>query len=206
MNKSPRIDNEALLAAGLEMMRQNGKPLSKAPSKGRSMLYTLPNGETVRARTCNDHILIVVASRPSADAELNIEGTDWLLVVMPEIERTPGKVITYLIPSEEAAATARKAHQEWLATNPNTKGENTTWNLWFRSDAPLKANDFATKWSKYRLQGEAYTNKPAAADYSVEPNNSGGDVKSAVEAARRQIAKAANVSPEAVKITIDFSL
>jgi len=205
MNKSPRIDNEDLLAAGLEAMRQNGKPLSKAPSKGRSMLYTLPNGETVRARTCNDHVLIVVASRPSADAELNIEGTDWLLVVMPEIERTPGKVITYLIPSDEAAKTARKVHQEWLATNPNTKGGNTTWNLWFRSDAPSKANDFATKWSKYRLQGEAFTNKAPTAD-TVKITNSGGDVKAAVEAARRQIANAANVSPEAVKITIDFSL
>lgn len=206
MEKSPRIDNEDLLAAGLELMQQNGKSLSKAPSKGRSMLYTLPNGETVRARTCNDHVLIVVASSPSDDAELNIEGTDWLLVVMPEIERTHGKVITYLIPSEEAAATARKAHQEWLATNPNTKGSNTTWNLWFRSDAPNKANDFATKWSKYRLKGEAHTNKASFTEQPVETSNPGSDVKTAVEAARRQIAKAANVSHEAVKITIDFSL
>ncbi len=59
------------------------------------MIYSLPDRQTVRIRTCNDHILIVVADSPSADARLNIRGTDWLLIVMPEIERTPGKVIAY---------------------------------------------------------------------------------------------------------------
>jgi len=104
MIKGPRIPNDALLNAGLELMRQNGKPLSKLNSKRRSMLYEMPNGESVRARTCNDHILIAVAKTPDEGADLNIEGTDWILLVMPESERTPGNVIAYLLPTEEVVS------------------------------------------------------------------------------------------------------
>ena len=85
MPKTPRLPNDGLLAAGLELMKQNGMPLTKLPDFGRSMMYSRPDGQTVRVRTCNDHILIVLGDKPSGDAKLNIEGTDWLLVVMPTI-------------------------------------------------------------------------------------------------------------------------
>src|SRR5579859_3100892 len=99
---SERIPNDKLLAAGLELMRKNGRPLTKLDSFGGSMRYKTTDGKIVRVRTCNDHILIVVADKPTTDAKLNIEGTDYLLVVMPEIQRTPGKVKAYLIPTEVA--------------------------------------------------------------------------------------------------------
>jgi len=200
MAKSPRIDNDLLLRAGLELMRQHGKPLSKLQSPGRSMLYALSNGESVRVRTCNDHILIVLADRPDHDAKLNIEGTDWLLIVMPEIERTAGAVIAYFVPTAVAVEAARHTHQEWLSTNPQTNGTNTTWNLWFDSDGPHKANDFGLKWSKYRLPGASATNQSIALGETPEP----GNVKTEVESARQRISKAAGVSPAAVRITIDF--
>ncbi len=200
MPKSPRIDNGVLLTTGLELMRQNGKSLTKLQSPGRSMLYALSSGETVRVRTCNDHILIVLADRPTEDAKLNIEGTDWLLVVMPEIERTPGRVIAYLVPTKVAVEAARRTHQEWLDTNPNTNGSNTTWNLWFDQEAPAKANDFATKWSKYRLEGDGEATQPGGFRETSEPNN----IKAEVEAARQRISRAAGVSPAAVRITVDF--
>lgn len=205
MLKGSRIDNEVLLNAGLDLMRQNGKPLTKLPSRSRSKLYALPNGETVRARTCNDHILIVVADKPSSDAKLNIEGTDWLLVVMPEVERTPGKLVAYLVPTVEAAASARRTHQDWLDTNPNTKNGNTTWNLWFSPDGPAKANDFAAKWATYRLEGESTTDSAGARTES-EAAGTGGNIKAEVEAARDRIAKAAGVTAEAVRISIDFGV
>lgn len=202
MPKSPRVDNNALLTEGLELMRANGKPLTKLPRFGRAMRYSLPNGETVRVRTCNDHILIVVADRPSSEANLNIEGTDWLLVVMPEIERTPGKVVAYLVPTHVAVDAARTTHKAWLDTNPNTAGSNTTWNLWFSEYGPAKANNFATKWSQYRLTGEG------EATYATVPDDISqtGSVKAEVEAARQRISKAAGVSPAAVKITIEFGV
>jgi hypothetical protein len=200
MAKSPRIDNGLLLRVGVELMRQNGKPLSKLQSSGRSMLYALSTGETVRVRTCNDHILIVLADRPVQDAKLNIEGTDWLLIVMPEIERTPGPAVAYLVPTSVAVDAARGTHQEWLSTNPNTNGGNTTWNLWFDGDGPHKANGFGRKWSKYRLAGEGTTVQPVALPEISEPNN----IKAEVESARQRISKAAGVSPGAVRITIDF--
>jgi hypothetical protein len=201
MTKTPRVDNDTLLAAGLELMKQNGKPLTKQLGFGRSMMYTLANGETVRVRTCNDHILIVLSDRHSGTGKLNIEGTDWLLVVMPEIERTPGKVKCYLVPTIEAAKAARSTHQAWLDSSPNTNGDNRTWNLWFRKNGPEKANDFETKWSQFRLQGEADTQS-----LSVSETADTGNVKTEVEYARQRISKAAGVAPDAVKITIQFGL
>ena len=200
MPKTPRIDNDVLLAAGLDMMSRIGKPLTKIPGFGRAMMYSLPNGERVRVRTCNDHILIVVADSPSIDARLNIEGTEWLLIVMPEVERTSGRTFGYLVPTQVAIDAARSTHRIWLETNPNTKGSNTTWNLWFDESGPLKANDFANKWRQYRLNSDgASANEIAPIDASQM-----GSVKAEVEAARQRISKAAGVPSAAVKITIEF--
>lgn len=199
-----RVDGADLVEAGLAAMEAVGKSLTKLPSKGRAMLYGLPNGETVRVRTCNDHLLIVVADRPDANANLNIEGTDWLLVVMPEKERTPGNMVSYLVPTSVAVAEARRTHREWLDSAPDTKGDNRTWNLWFRADGPGKANDYAAKWAGYRLNATPATKsetmpKPA-------PARPGGNIKEEVEKARRRIAEVAGVPVEAVRISIDFGI
>ncbi len=196
MAKSPRLDNDELLRAGLELMERNNRPLTKLASTGRSMQYSLPNGETVRVRTCNDHILIVIADRPTNDAKLNIEGTDWLLIVMPEVERTPGNILAYLLPTRVVVEAARTTHQRWLSTNPNTKGGNTTWNLWFDPRGPAAANDFAKKWQEYRLKDPG--------EYRTGPLSGPSDVKLEVEEARRRISKVAGVPQSAVRITIDF--
>lgn len=197
-----RVDGADLVEAGLAAMQAAGNPLSKLPSKGRAMLYGMPNGETVRVRTCNDHLLIVVADRADTNANLNIEGTDWLLVVMPEKERTPGSIVSYLIPTAEAIFEARRTHQEWLNSSPDTKGDNRTWNLWFRADGPGKANDYAAKWAKYRLSATPAIRAEAPAKSG--PARQGGNIKDEVERARRRIAEVAGVAIEAVRITIDF--
>lgn len=197
---SQRVDSSRLVEAGLTSMRRAGKPLTRLPSKGRAMIYALPNGETVRVRTCNDHVLIVVGETADLDTKLNVEGTDWLLMVMPEIERTPGDTLCYLLPAKEVEAEARRTHEEWLAGNPSTKGDNRTWNLWFGKNAPTKANDYATKWAKYRVE----TSIPATASVLTDEERPQGDVKSEVDEARRRIARAAGVPIEAVKITINF--
>ena len=164
------------------------------------MLYSMPNGKSVRVRTCNDHVLITVADKPTNDAHLNIEGTDWLLIVMPEEERIHGKVIGYFIPTEVAVAEVRRAHQAWLDTNPDTKGDNRTWNLWFKS-RPHKSSDYDQKWAEYRLDGEADTKELADVDV---PSTTG--IKAEVDAARQRLAIVAGVSPDAVKISIDFGV
>jgi hypothetical protein len=192
-----RIDNSELLSAGLELMRQNGKALTKQPGYGRSMRYVMANGDTVRVRTCNDHILIVLADGPDPKtASLNIEGTKWLLIVMPEIERTLGKVLAYLVPTNVAVENARRCHGEWLSTKPNTSGNNTTFNLWF--DSGGKSGGFASIWHQYLLQGDSeITDVPP-------PTLATSNIKDEVEMARQRIAKAAGVSTAAVRITVDF--
>jgi hypothetical protein len=204
MPKTPRVDNDDLLRAGLELMRAEGKPLSPVDSRGRSMKYALADGQTVRVRTSNDHVLIVLADRAAEDAKLNIEETDWLLLVMPEVERTPGPVVAYLVPTQEAVDAARRSHREWLATNPNTKGNNRTWNLWFcnKKGVSKPYNDFATKWSQYRLNGHNAGPQPVVPLQNVSIES--GSVKAEVEAARQRISKAAGVPVDAVRITIQF--
>ena len=203
MAKGAGIDNEILLQAGLKLMEQNGMQPTKLPSRGRSMLFQLPDGDTIRARTCNDHILIAVADSPSADAKLNIEGTEWLLIVMPEIERTHGKVVAYLVPTTEAVAEVRRVHEEWLANDPNTKGANTTWNLWFGGGGREIANNYAQKWAEYELEGNVSTLDDPV---DGEPFQDGDrNIKAEVMAARKRIADVAGVSPQAVKISIDFA-
>ena len=209
MAKLDRVDNDVLRDAGLELMRLNGKPLTKRPSPGRAMLYAMPDGQSVRVRTCNDHILVVVADKPTTDARLNIQGTDWLLIVMPEIERAQGKVIAYLVPTSEAEEAVRESHRAWLASNPNTKGQNTTWNLWFGQSRSgmtgrKQKRGYAEKWSRFRLEGDISTKEFAGTN--VGHASETGSIQTEVEDARRRIAHAASVSVDAVKISIDFTL
>ncbi len=204
--KSGRINNRELLNAGLELMRVNGNSLTKLPTRGRSMFYTMPNGESVRVRTSNDHILVVVADRPSEDAGLNIEGTDWLLVVMPEIERTVGKVVAYLVPTEVAVDAVRRSHEAWLSTSPNTKGRNTTWNLWFDDSSSgttsrEEKHGYAMKWAEYRLEGDISVGNLSSVHEEIGIS---GSIKAEVDSARQRIARAASVPLDAVKISISF--
>jgi len=184
-----------MLQAGLAAMQRYGKPLTRVRTKGRSMVYSMQNGETVRVRTCNDHLLIIGANAPTPNAQLNIEGTDWLLIIMPQVERTVGSVLVYLVPTVEAVSEARKAHSAWLATQPNTAGQNRTWALWFSQEGPEVSNDYANKWSRYLLVNDLEI-KP--------PHENGTGIKYEVELARKRIAIAAGVPVEAVKITINF--
>ena len=209
MNLKDRIDNEVLLNAGLVMMRNNGKSLKKISSPGRSMIFAMENGETVRVRTCNDHVLIVVADKPAENANLNIEGTNWLLIVMPAVERTAGRIIAYLVQTEIVASAIREGHKNWLNSNPNTKGKNTTWNLWFDknyygNDGRLEKHKYFEKWAEFRLEGEVSSLEIENELISQQQGNS-VTIKKEIETARRRIAHAAAVLPEAVKIFVEYA-
>jgi hypothetical protein len=217
MVKEHKVPNAELLEAGLELMRRAGKPLERGETKGRAMLYRTAEGRTVRIRTCNDHVLVVLADSADRGAALNIEGTDYLLIVMPEEPRSRGPVIGYLVPTEVAVHAARTTHEEWLASNPNTKGQNRTWNLWFDDDGPAKANGFAHKWAEYRLPGFIDVRRPSrtktvlpsnsarSAANSGEEDDSPANLGRVIADARRQIASTAGVPESAVKITIDLT-
>jgi hypothetical protein len=200
MRNENRIESRALVEAGLAVMEKAGKPITRLPSRGRAMIYALPDGKTVRVRTCNDHVLIVPSDGPEPEAKLGIEGTDWLLVVMPERERTQGKIIAYLIPTAEAVAEARRTHRDWLDSNPNTKGDNRTWTLGFQADGKNE-NNYSVVWAKHRLDSAVAVFDTAKTQAAAEPSN----IKVEVENARRRIAKVAGVPVEAVRIMINFA-
>ena len=206
MARRERIDNEVLQKAGLVLMHENGKTLSKVPGPGRSMVYTMPNGDSVRLRTSNDHRLIVLADKPTEDAELNIEGTDWLLIVMPEVERKGGNVVAYLVPTKDAVEAVRERRRDWLSSNPKTSGKNTTWILPFSrfysgSVAEEGKYNYSKNWAKYRLEGEVSTEDR---ERLLGGSSKVDGIRAEVEAARKRIARAASVPSEAVRISIEF--
>jgi hypothetical protein len=147
----PRVDNSDLLTAGLFAMKNAGMSLTAVESGTRAKIYQTDKGETVRVRTCNDHVLVTVAAFAATDAKLNIEGTDHLLIVMPEIPRSSGPVMVFFIPTPVVVEAVRQAHARWLASNPSTKSGNRTWNLWFDDDAATTGSGFARTWEKYKL-------------------------------------------------------
>ena len=121
---------EVLRSAGLTLLCKDGKSIVNCTFE-KSMICTLSNGEQVRVRTCNFHLLIITADQPTPYAHLNIEDTEWLLIVMPEIENTTGKIIGYLVPTKEVKSRMIQSHKAWLGTDPDTKGKNKTWTLRF---------------------------------------------------------------------------
>jgi hypothetical protein len=197
---SDRVSNTALLEAGLTLMKAAGNPLEKLPTGSRAMKYKLTNGETVRVRTCNDHVLVVLANSADEGAGLNIEGTDHLLIVMPEVPRTDGTVIAYFVPTGVAVQAVRSSHAEWMASNPSTRGNNRTWNVWF-DDLGTSWGGFATKWLNYRVQGRAST-LVAVGSADIRLAAELRPLGAVIAEARSEIAKAAGVPIDAVKISI----
>ena len=158
------IDTKVLRRAGLELMRKNGRPLTK--KFGISQIYEMKNGtdiQTVRLKTHNDQILMIKSDNPYPDANLSIEGTDWILLVMPRKKRSEGSIIGHLIPTSEVVDRARRSHAAWLEADPNTNGETCTWKLEFNECGPGKYSGtmhekvgwgLFEKWSNYCLSGE----------------------------------------------------
>lgn len=197
-----KVSNQALLEAGIAAMKSVGKQMEKIPTSSRAMKYQLGNGETVRVRTCNDHVLVVLADSTEDTATLNIEGTDYLLIVMPEVPRVAGPVIAYFVPTPIAVSAVRQARADWLNSKPSTKGNNRTWNIWF-DDGPPSCSGFAIKWAKYRLP---HTEASLIAGY-VENSaytRTSRPLGTVIAEARKAIAEAAGVAIEAVKISVEL--
>ncbi len=211
--KAPRISSSVLRDCALKQMTELGNPLERLPAKSRAMLYKMRNGETVRLRTTNDPILIVVAESADPESSLNIEGTDHLLVVMPETPRAPGPVRSYLIPADVAAAVVRKAHQEWLDSKPNTKGDNRTRNIWFE-DTGRPSGNFEEKWSEYLLPVSASTiemegaalgsSRPAISEPQYDPvaKHTSETVADVIENARGRISTLTGMPTDAIQIEV----
>lgn len=205
MLHNEKIPNQMLLNAGLRMMRQVEEPLEKMRTRGRAMIYRMRSGQTVRVRTCNDHVLVALAESPDENARVNIEGTDYLLIVMPRVPRSLGPIDAYLVPTTVAVEAARATHREWLATNPNTKGDNRTWNIWFDDDGPAKSSGFARHWSNYKIQSEISTHDLSGETRPTPKQPSPMTLGDVITETRQQIADAAGVPLEAVKITVDLA-
>jgi hypothetical protein len=189
-------------------MAQQGQKLERVPARGRARLYRRPDGKTVRLYCSNDRVLITRARGAAPDSRLTMEdGADFLLLVMPRTKRTPGPVEAYLVPMAVAADAVKEAHRLWRAAVPGSDSDLAR-HLWFDRDGPPSSHDFASKWRSFRLPGSISVKESAAreaAEQSAAQKHNGdsklGDV---IAQARAQIAAAAGVSLDAVKISVDL--
>ena len=193
-----KVPNQTLVDAAVEMMTAADRPMRRLATGTRAMKYALTDGKTVRVRTCNDHVLVVLASTAEEGASLNIEGTDFVLIVMPETPRQAGPVIAYLLPTDLAVEDVRRAHTAWLNSGPATKGNNRTWNIWF-DEGPPGCSGFAIKWAKHRMSSQPRNGGEGRLAISARQSGSLGAV---IARARSDIASAAGVPLDAVKITV----
>jgi hypothetical protein len=197
-----KVPNEILANAAIDLMEATGRPMRKLATGTRAMKYALDDGQTVRIRTCNDHVLVVLASSAEESASLNIEGTDFLLVVMPKTARQAGPVVAYLLPVAVAVEDVRRAHAAWLRSGPATKGGNRTWNIWFGDGHP-SCSGFSTRWARYKLSSPSITSHPPKANPTQRIEE--GSLGAVIAKARRDIAIAAGVTVEAVKISVELA-
>ena len=196
-----RVSSKQLLAAGLQIMRNAGRELKKIKTSGRAQIYEMNNGETIRVRTCNDHVLLIAAENDGTYENMSIKGTDWILVVMPEIERTQSNIMAYLIPTDIAVEEARKILSEWTAIGSKTRGEHVTWYLFFSGDKGKRAYGYHEKWKQYLMESNKAILPKEPRPQTEEAIN---PLKQEIDIARHRIAKAAGVPAESVRISIDF--
>lgn len=190
-----KIPNQKLLFASIERMAAFGNPMERVSTGTRAMKYLLKDGKTVRVRTCNDHVLVVLANVAEEQASLNIEGTDYLLIAMPATPRQPGPIIVYFLPTEIAVNDVRSAHRAWLKSGSIPKANNRTWNIWFDT-GPAGCSGFAERWAKYQLSDNTKLEK------SKTTGTQHKTLGAVIASARADIALAAGVPVEAVKITV----
>ena len=115
-----------------------------------------------------------------------------------------GNILAYLVPTEVVVEAARTSHTEWLRSEPATKGQNRTWNLWFDDDGLTKSNGFGKKWAKYKLNGNSASTSTTPSELP-DGSSAGQKLGDVIADAKRRIAAAAGIPEGAVKISIDLS-
>tara|TARA_B100001964_G_scaffold183839_1_gene203531 strand:+ start:484 stop:1110 length:627 start_codon:yes stop_codon:yes gene_type:complete len=205
--KTPRVASDILKDAALQQMAENGMELSKIATGSRAMIYAMPDHNTVRIRTTNDPVLVVVAESAGSNSKMNIEGTDFLLISMPEEPRSPGNILCYLVPTKIAVESIRDSFNKWLETNPNTNGDNKTRNIWFDSKG-TPWSGYHNKWEDYLLPTSLNVEK---AQKQMEATSNGDSilqelktVAEVVEFTTHEIARLSGISREKIRIDIKF--
>jgi hypothetical protein len=149
--KNEKLTTPALRAAALEIAEQSGRPLKRDILRPRKQAYCTSTGERVLLRTSNDRVLTATASSTTpAEATLDFEDSDALLIAMPIERGRLSAVEAYWVPSGDAARDVKAAHQRWLNGSPKTNNNNRTYSVWF-DEAISSSELFREKWSLYRL-------------------------------------------------------
>jgi len=146
-----KLTTESLRHAGLLLAELAGHSLHHVGGGTKKQIYKDKEGHDVRLRTTNDRVLTVRGSDPDpSEADLDIDGCDFVLIVMPTEKRQQGLIEAYWVPTPVAANTLRSAHNAWLDSQPRTSRENRTFSVWFDTGV-ADSGMLRDKWRQYRI-------------------------------------------------------
>jgi len=210
-----KIPNKVLRLCALDIMENSDLPIKEVPSPGRSMIYKLSSGETVRLRTSNDPVLVVAVEPSDVGPKLNIEGTDKLLLVMPEqpLNRWEN-IVGYLMPTSEVIAAIKSSYPKFFDRQTNRLKTKQALTLSFE-DSGKPSGGFEGKWERYLLPmkcpARAFQDevKPVQKVKKVSsprqrPKGQPETVNDVIAEARERISEITKVPIKSVKVSVSL--
>ena len=198
-------------------MAKSERRFEPVPSSGRSMIYRTDNEMTLRLRTSNDHVLVIVANPQGDSWDLNIKGTDLVLVVMPTHPRSVGEVRGFLVPTDVLVDAVFDEYRSPLSMPPSSDATPYAVPLAFGASSD-DGSSFATTWEKYLLEASVDAGdfisepdkRPTARPsprgrrkrFHQEPLSSDQSVADIISDAKRRIARITGVPVEAVSVEV----
>jgi hypothetical protein len=195
-NATPRdIFKAAMEAAGMPIKRVTGIHFA-------NQLFEITagahKGKIVRLKTnAKAHVVMTKATGANAEASIPaLEDVDFL----GSISGTEaGEFDCYLIPAERALEDFQESHRAWIRSG--SKGDSDVRCLYFRHDTRNRPwYGYARKYAAFKLDGG--TAATSAVPSAAPPSHNGA--QGVIEQARQMIAAAYDVTPERVRISVDF--
>jgi hypothetical protein len=182
------LTNQQLRDYFREQMAAAGVPIERVLGSTASQLWRITAGphagKTLRLRTNRDYAVMSLAETPDPEATIpSLDDVDFSGIAC--VNRS-AEIECYLVPAARVVADMKAGHR--ASTEGGASGSKVRI-LYFRDKADREWYGYARKYADFRLGRQS------------APSRRGGDV---VERARRMIAEAFGVPPEAVHISVDL--
>ncbi len=188
------VTSEQARAAVFEIFENQGNPLTRV-SKGQQWIVQAADGTRALLKTAAKGSMIVKTMSTANDAPIigfDADVTHVLAAVALPDERT---VTAYLVPLDVAEAAYRRNNREWMA--PGDHKPTTTWVLRFNSRTDKHfGHAMDIEWAEYVVGTHRLD--------AVSSDVSDASPRDVLEQCRSEIARAYEVEPEQVRISVDL--
>lgn len=147
----PKMHTETLQSAGLKILASHNLKLVHDATK-RGKIFRTQDGRSVRVRT-NIKRSIPCKSQDTnlRRGTLDIEGTEFICLIVPKSAGNAAEVEVYFMPTSIAVREVKEAHIKWLEYG-KSKGTNFTPALCLDRVPSGKEKNLNDLWSEYRFE------------------------------------------------------